>query len=135
MEENMPYIIFSAGIILIIYAIIGLRREGFNLKGLGGEMEGGEFARVLSENLYIKRLDSIEKKLDTLLGIESVEDKEAEGVPVEERNTQLNIRDIYLTEINREIYRMQSEGAGIEDIAARTGQTKGEILLRLGMKK
>jgi hypothetical protein len=134
-EENMPYIIFSAGMILIIYAIIGLRREGFDDKSSKGEMGGGEFARVLSENLYIRRLDSIEKKLDALLGTEKAEEEEVMETPPEERNTQLNIRDIYLTEINREIYRMQNEGAGIEDIAARTGLTKGEILLRLGMKK
>ena len=136
----MIYILLIAGIILVIYGLIGLKNydvpqklKSNNLKTQSMSME---FENMLSSSIILGRLDAIENKLDELGSIAGrAQDNNIQGVIDKYSNTQLNIKYESIDDINKQIFKMKDYGNSVEEIADRLGIKKGEVLLRLGMRK
>jgi hypothetical protein len=137
-EEIMLYILLAAGIILLIFGLTGLNGSGMlkyhdneNLK-----TKNVEFENILSSSIILERLNVIENKLD-LLGssISKPRSYDIENIIEKYGNTQLNINAENISDINMQIFSMKDNGMSVEKIADRLGIKKGEVLLRLGMRK
>lgn len=127
----MVYVILAAGIILIILGLRGdiLRHEVLPEKA----NDDTAFDNVLSDNLVLQKLDSIDEKLlelksemDAVKGAVSAINMAA----VADDGPELEAMDV-----NQQVTVLKNKGLNIEEIAAILGVKKGEILLRLGMKK
>ncbi|KPU44708.1 hypothetical protein OXPF_17940 [Oxobacter pfennigii] len=156
----MQYIVFAVGIILIIIGVRGSQKRSepvvekaaeeqeipkpeFVFQVLGYEEKFKEF---LEESDIMYKLDTLEDKLDLLWSEigrlkESREVKE-EVKAIEEtytidhkENTQLKLNKDDLKDVNKQAALLKDEGLSVEEIADRLGILKGEVLLRLGMKK
>lgn len=132
----MIYIILIIGIILIIYGAIGSLRDGQSRSVSDYRpAEPHSFDDLLSSRLIIQRLDGIEEKIDRLHDeYAKIRPKTIESIN-EVNDTQINLRKQVFDDLNRQIYIMKSEGMDIEEISNKLGILKGEVLLRLGMKK
>lgn len=132
----MAYILLIAGLLLVLYGIKGYnvheKTEAANRQGT--QPSGGGFDDLLSGSIIIKRLDELENKVDKIASAIYGQTPEAYNNP--ETGSDIVGQGEYDTgDINMKIYMMKNGGMNIEEIAAATGLTKGEILLRLGMKK
>lgn len=128
----MVYILLLTGIVLIVYGLLGtLNNQVFESPKAPAF---SEFDSLLTDNLILEKLNGIEEKIDELENsIERLRDKKEENKS--ENTTQFNLGKEYLNDTNREVFILDREGQSVEEIASKLGITKGEVLLRLGMKK
>lgn len=132
----MVYVILIAGIVLIICSFI----RNNSIKGRAAEEDIGlessgpvQFEGMLNENLMLKKLDSLEEKLVYMEeAFEELKDKIADSTPGIE-NIEIDTNN--LKDTNTRILVLKDKGLNVEEIASILGLTKGEVLLRLGMKK
>lgn len=128
----MVYIIFAAGVILFIYGLMGMHTKELP-KDIGDNSHKG-FDSMVSDNLLIIKIGELENKLTDIENFlhrleYNKDDAKNENI------TQINIKKEYLNDMNREIFILNSEGMSVEDISEKLQITKGEVLLRLGLKK
>jgi len=128
----MVYILLLIGIALIVYGFLGtLNNQEFESPKAP---ISSEFDSLLTDNLILEKLNGIEGKIDGLENsIERLKYKKEESKV--ENATQFYLGKEYLNDTNREVFILDREGHSVEEIASKLGITKGEILLRLGMKK
>lgn len=136
----MVYFILVAGIVLIF---LGIRKDNGKAEATaekaGGEAEyevktDGQFESLLSENLLLMRLDNIDKRLSSMEDAIKMgrKDKEDNGTSMGEFNPGIFSET---DDINTKIAALKSDGMSVEEIASKLNITKGEVLLRLGMRK
>lgn len=144
----MEYILLIIGIALIIYSIVGKLKEKDEPNNPNRtDYYNGEdksFDNVLEQKIILERLDDIENKIDYIYDkYKYIENKKLE---LDIKNSDIFEDDQHEAEayaeakveediINKIIFKLKDEGADIEDIAQKTGMLKGEVLLRLGMRK
>lgn len=132
----MEYILLVAGIVLVIYGLVGFKKKGANINPVvDSSYRKDSFDMMVLGSDVIRRLEIIEEKIDKLK-------KDREYSPVEEEYmieepvaTQFNIKPEEVNDLNHQILRMQNDGMDVEEIANSLGLMKGEVLLRLGIKK
>jgi hypothetical protein len=140
----MEYIILIIGIALIVYGMVGEFREKDDTAQLaqpimtagtsGSNKDNNEdksFDSIFAQNIILDRLDDIENKIDYIYdkykdveNTDTLLDDQQEIKKIDEEDT-----------INKIIFKLKDGGADVEDIAQKTGMLKGEVLLRLGMRK
>ena len=131
----MEYILLIIGIALIIYGIVGKfkkKDEPIELDNtIKDNDEGKSFDSIFAQNIILDRLDDIENKIDYIYdkykdveNTDTLVDDQQEIKKIDEEDT-----------INKIIFKLKDGGADVEDIAQKTGMLKGEVLLRLGMRK
>ena len=131
----MEYILLIIGIALIIYGIVGKfkkKDEPIELDNtIKDNDEDKSFDSIFAQNVILERLDDIENKIDYIYdkykdveNTDTLVDDQQEIKKIDEEDT-----------INNIIFKLKDGGADIEDIAQKTGMLKGEVLLRLGMRK
>ncbi|HBM81485.1 MAG: hypothetical protein QME45_02500 [Clostridiales bacterium] len=121
----MEYILLSAGIILVVVGINGCRNSKKNRTDKS--KRDSKFQDYLSQDVIAERLDEIDEKIDTLIsGIEPY---------LEQENKEVNTKVMDNDDINEKITELKNNGASIEEIAEKLNITKGEVLLRLGIKR
>lgn len=127
----MVFVILAAGIILII---LGIMRGSIESNDLPEEDKDNTlFDNVLSDNLVLQRLDGIDEKL---LKLEDAAAKVQDMVSaINSGIVMSSISDSDVMDVNQQINLLKSKGLNVEEIAAALGIKKGEVLLRLGMKK
>lgn len=142
----MAYVLLIIGIILIIYALktTSKNKEIIIEDTVNIEVrDNGLFDSVFQSSEVLRRLDSISEKIDLLSTvIDSNQNSNYDLKRIEDlvhsHKTQLNITQEDMSnnnDINKKIKKLRNEGMGIEEIANEVGLMKGEVLLRLGMKK
>jgi hypothetical protein len=125
----MAYVLLIFGIALTIYGLIGMKISD---KPKIQSKDGTEFDQLITSRMLLEKLDAIEEKLELIAGAENEEnyndmeyeeDSTADGEILEDMD------------INRQIALMNEKGMSVETIAQKMGMLKGEVLLRLGLKK
>lgn len=132
----MTYILLIAGLLLVLYGIKGYKRHEKTGPVIEQKIQspGGGFDDLLSGSIIIKRLDELENKMDKMAS--AIYSRNTGICDNPEGDDSMSGQGKYDTgDINMNISMMKRDGMEIEEIAAVTGLTKGEILLRLGMKK
>lgn len=131
----MIYIILAAGMALAVYGVMGLRQKDMGyISETEPVVNRDQFREILIGSEIVHRLETIEEKIDALgsMSIHHAEDTVVYNEPV---RTQFNVKPEEVNDLNRRILRMKNDGMDIEEIASSMGIMKGEVLLRLGMKR
>jgi len=141
-EENMAYLLLAIGIGLVIYALKGIDAENNpkaqDKKNMPSSQED-LFGQMLFQREVLQRLDAIEEKLISG-GRGDIRDGSQQFYiynqkTLEKDGEKSNNHEPSLEDLNEKIRAMKNEGADIEEISEKLGIMKGEVLLRLGIKK
>ena len=138
----MAYLLLAIGIGLVIYALKGIDAENNpkaqDKKNMPSSQED-LFGQMLFQREVLQRLDAIEEKLISG-GRGDIRDGSQQFYiynqkTLEKDGEKSNNHEPSLEDLNEKIRAMKNEGADIEEISEKLGIMKGEILLRLGIKK
>lgn len=128
----MGYILLAAGIVLIIFGsrkLSASKNDEENSTIASSE----PFEKMFSGDLILKKLDDIESRLN------NIEDRIIKPVgDVREINDDIiykDLKDNVDEDINSKISEMKENGFTVDEISEKYGITKGEVLLRAGLKK
>lgn len=142
----MVYVILALGIICVFFGIKGLNKADKTSPAAEETGKKDDFTAYLSDSMLLKKLDSIEEKLDLLCADANTDASDIGEIP-EPDSSEISETDSHDSDdsydsyesskedINEKIAAMRDKGAAVEDIASCFGMTKGEVLLRLGMKR
>lgn len=138
----MAYLLLAIGIGLVIYALKGIDAENNpkaqDKKNMPSSQED-LFGQMLFQREVLQRLDAIEEKLISG-GRGDIRDGSQQFYiynqkTLEKDGEKSNNHEPSLEDLNEKIRAMKNEGADIEEISEKLGIMKGEVLLRLGIKK
>lgn len=137
MEETMPYVILIVGLILIYISLKNSsnhqeREMNFHniLNKEINKDEISELKKTISE-LTI-RVEEIEKAI-LLLGDREI--KDTSDVEIKESKNVKRSLTASHNDKNSQIYKLYDEGKSIEEICSILNMGKGEVLLRIGLRK
>lgn len=127
----MGYVIFTAGILLIIW---GSRRicSKKDDREKDDAAVSEPFEKVFSGDLILKKLNDIESRLDI---IEKSVKPEGDKGEIVDNTLYQNLKNNVEKDINSKIAEMKENGFTVDEISEKYGITKGEVLLRAGLKK
>jgi len=139
----MAYILLIAGIILIIYGFTGCLRDSNTdyADTVSTEVhDKGAFDSVLQNIEVLRKLDVINEKIDTLSTLvgRSMTQSIAQYEDAPSKNRDMDFAgdtSAAASSLNERIISLKNQGKDIEEIASELGLMKGEVLLRLGMRK
>lgn len=127
----MEYIFLAAGIILVIVGstrILSQKNKDCN----NPLAEAEPFENIFSDDLILQKLNSIEDRLQI---IEDRIEKPSLSIEDSSDNAVQCPEDDDGSDINSQIAMMMGRGFTVDEISEKYGITKGEVLLRAGLKK
>lgn len=130
----MAYFLFVAGVLLIILSIrISLKRPENIMHTDGTLIDDGQFEDIFTGSVVSGRLEKMDERLSSLENIMS-ELRDILG-SVAAGMDSVSVPDSEPGDINARVQNLKKKNLSAEEIASTLGITKGEVLLRLGMKK
>lgn len=139
----MAYIVLIVGILLVFYGANGLKHEKNTFeKHFDASLKNNDFKDILSQDVIIKRLDELDMKIEKISSEIEEMHREADEEDImevqdmrDENETDAFEKEADALDINEKIAAMHKSGMGIDEIASKLDMGKGEVLLRLGIRK